>query len=136
MTLTTEQAERIARRLIALLETGNPPDGLFTADVFCDFTSPRWRVQAQGADALVALRRRGHPTAGRVPRFRCDPTPRGFVLEVEEEWAQDGEHWYCRELFRADVQGEAIAALSVYCTGDWDSARRAEHAREVRLLRP
>jgi hypothetical protein len=30
----------------------------------------------------------------------------------------------------------AIAALSVYCTGDWDAARREEHARAVHLLRP
>ena len=71
-----------------------------------------------------------------MPRFRCDPTPTGFVLEVEEEWEQGGEAWYCRELFRADVQGASITELAVYCTGDWDRSRRAQHAREVRLLRP
>jgi hypothetical protein len=71
-----------------------------------------------------------------VSRSRCDPTPTGFVLEVEEEWTNAGESWYARELFRADVNGDAIAALSVYCTGDWDRSRRAQHAREVLLLRP
>jgi len=25
---------------------------------------------------------------------------------------------------------------AVYCTGDWDEARRAAHAREIKLLRP
>jgi hypothetical protein len=134
--VTREQADRIAARFIRFLETGSAPSGLFTADVFCDFTMPRWRLQAEGADPAIALRRRGHPSPGQVTRFRCDPTPSGFVLEVEEEWLHAGEHWYCRELFRADVIGEAVAALAVYCTGDWDSARRAEHSREVRLLRP
>jgi hypothetical protein len=126
----------VAARFIRFLETGEADAELFSADVFCDFTLPRWRLQAQGAGAVLALRRQGHPNAGRVPRFRCDPTPTGFVLEVEEEWEQAGEAWYCRELFRADVEGRSIAHLAVYCTGDWDRSRRAQHAREVRLLRP
>lgn len=134
--MTREQAEAVARRLIAFLETGDADPTLFTEDSFCDFTVPRWRVQAQGRQQLLELRRRGHPMQGKVPRFRCDPTPTGFVLEVEEEWVQGAETWYCRELFRADVRDASIEALSVYCTGDWDAARRAEHAREVRLLRP
>jgi hypothetical protein len=134
--MNRELAERVAARFIAFLETGRAPDGLFTEDTFCDFTLPRWRVQAEGRANAIALRLRGHPGPGRVPRFRCDPTPSGFVLELEEEWQADGESWSCRELFRADLRGESIEALSVYCTGDWDTARRAQHAREVRLLRP
>jgi hypothetical protein len=134
--MNPHEAEQMALRLIAFLETGDADPELFCADAFCDFTTPRWRVQAQGAEALVQLRRRGHPSPGRVPRWRCDATASGFVLEVEETWQQDGEAWYCRELFRADVRERAIEQLSVYCTGDWDSARRAQHAREVRLLRP
>jgi hypothetical protein len=39
-------------------------------------------------------------------------------------------------MFRADVSGDAIVLLSVYCTGDWDGKRRVEHTRDVRLLRP
>ena len=41
-----------------------------------------------------------------------------------------------RELFRADIDDEGITQLSVYCTGDWDAARRAEHAAAVTLIRP
>jgi len=134
--MTSEEAHRVALLLIRFLETGTPPEGLFAPGVFCDFTSPRWRLQAEGIDGLVALRRAGHPGPGRVTRSRCDATPTGFVLELEEEWEQGGESWYARELLRADVSGCAVDALSVYCTGDWDRSRRAQHAREVRLLRP
>ena len=134
--MTNREADAVAARFIRFLETGEAAPGLFDANVFCDFTLPRWRLQAEGLGPVLALRRQGHPNPGRVPRFRCDPTPTGFVLELEEEWEQDGEAWYCREMFRADVTGETIAALSVYCTGDWDRSRRAQHAREVRLLRP
>jgi hypothetical protein len=103
---------------------------------FCDFTMPTWRLQASGAGDSVALRLAGHPGQGTVPRWRFDPTPTGFVLEVEEAWDSGGEHWTCRELFRAGIGEAGITQLSVYCTGDWDAARRAEHAAAVTLIRP
>lgn len=126
----------LAERLIAFMETGVVPDGLFAEDVFTDFTMPQWRLQGGTREQLVALRLSGHPGPGRVPRSRLDATTTGFVLEVEEEWEQGGESWYCRELLRADVSDGVISQLSVYCTGDWDRARVAEHARAVQLLRP
>jgi hypothetical protein len=134
--MTSERAEHLAAHLVEFFETGLPPAGLLTGDVFCDLTSPRWRDQAQGVGAVVALRQRGHPGPSRVRRTRCDPTPNGFVLELEEEWEDGSETWYSRELVRADVASGAIAELAVYCTGDWDRSRRNQHAREVRLLRP
>jgi hypothetical protein len=134
--MTPEQAETVSARFIRFLETGLPPDGLFSPEVFCDFTLPRWRLQARGLGPLLELRQRGHPGSGSVPKSRCDPTPSGFVLEVEEEWRHDGTDWYAREMFRADVVEDHIVALSVYCTGDWDRARREQHAREVQLLQP
>jgi hypothetical protein len=133
---TAQTAHELAGKLITFLETGTLPEGLFTAGVFCDFTLPQWRLQASGTEHVVALRLAGHPEPGRVPRSRLDPTATGFVLEVEEEWEQGGDSWYCREMLRADVTDGAISMLSVYCTGDWDSARVAEHAAAVHLLRP
>jgi hypothetical protein len=126
----------LAVRLIEFLETGNPPAGLFTPDVFCDFTMPQWRLQFEGIEATVGGRTAGHPSPGRVPRSRFDATATGFVLEVEEEWDQEGETWYCRELVRADVTDGAISQISVYCTGDWDGALVARHRETVGLLRP
>ncbi|HSD86321.1 MAG TPA: hypothetical protein VLB44_02360 [Kofleriaceae bacterium] len=135
--MTEVDAEKLAKKLVELLETGDAAPGLLAADVFCDLSMPTWRVQTQGIADLLDLRRAGgHPSTGRVTRWRCDPTPRGFVLEFEERWQADGRDWYAREMVRADVEGGAVTNLSVYCTGDWDRAREAEHAREVRLLRP
>ena len=126
----------LAAKFIEFLETGTPPEGLFTVDAFCDFTMPQWRLQFQGIEGIVAGRKAGHPWPGRVPRSRFDATATGFVLEVEEEWEQGGDSWYCRELFRADVADGAISQMSVYCTGDWDSALVARHRDTVELLRP
>ncbi len=135
-TAADDQIGELAGKLIAFMETGELPDGTFTADVFCDFTMPQWRVQAQGADDVVALRLSGHPRPGRVPRSRLDTTETGFVIEVEERWEDDSGTWYCRELLRADVADGAICELSVYCTGDWDADLVARHAATVQLIRP
>lgn len=85
-------APPVVRKLVDWLETTHVPDGLFTADVFLDFTPPQWRLQARGVEAAVAIRRNGHPAPGRVPRLRYDPMPGGFVLEWEEEWDANGDH--------------------------------------------
>ena len=136
MSPTAQTYRDLAARLIEFLETGTAAEGLFAADAFCDFTIPQWRLQAQGAADIVQLRRHGHPGPSRVPRSRFDATDTGFVLEVEEEWDQDGESWYCRELIRADVADGAIRDISVYCAGDWDPATVAKHRETVRLVRP
>jgi hypothetical protein len=138
--MTTElvgtRARRLSRDLIAFLETGMAPEGLFAPDVFFDVTVPHWRVQAEGRDEAVALRLRQHPAPGRVIRSRLDETGSGFVLEFEERWHERGRDWYAREIARADVGEAGVTHLSVYCTGDWDRAREDQHRREVRLLRP
>lgn len=131
-----DTARLLAARFVAFLETGVAAPGLFTPDLFTDFTMPLWRLQADTAEGSIALRAAGHPMVGRVPRSRLDLTGTGFVLEVEETWQAAGDDWYCRELFRADVTDGVISQLSVYCTGDWDSARVAEHRAAVVLLRP
>jgi hypothetical protein len=134
--LTGAATRDLAAKFVAFLETGEPPAGLFAPDMFCDLTLPLWRLQAQGAEDASGLRRGGHPWPGRVPRSRLDLTETGFVIEVEEEWENEGQTWCCREMMRADVSPDGITQLSVYCTGDWDTAQVARHASEVTLIRP
>jgi len=137
-TLTEHEARAhtLAEKLIAFLETNRAPEGLFAPDVFCDYMPPTWRLQAAGREDAIALRLAGHPSTGAVTRWRFDPTPTGFVLEFEEAWDADGEHWTAREMCRADINEDGITQIAVYCTGDWDAARRAEHAAAVTLIRP
>ena len=126
----------LAALFVRWLETHQVPDGLFADDVFCDLSLPHWRLQARGVEGAVALREGGHPCVGTVPRHRVDPTATGFVIEIEERWHDGGQDWYCRELMRCDVRDGRVSELSVYCTGDWDEARVAEHAASVDLIRP
>lgn len=128
--------QRLEQQFIKFLQTGVVQPGLFTEDVFVDFTRPWWRTQVRGVGPLRSLRTAGHPAVGLVPRWRTDRTDRGFVIEFEERWLADGKEWYAREMARADVANGAIENLSIYCTGDWDPAVVAEHARQEVMLRP
>lgn len=133
MSATT--ADVAVANLIRFLETGSAPAGLFAPDVFADVSMPQWRLQTGTAADLLATRAHSHPFPGRVRVERVEPTEHGFTIEFEERWTHDGQRWYCREMIRADVMGDCIVEMSVYCTGDWDEARQREHSETVRLIR-
>jgi len=46
-------ARDLAGQLITFMETGTPPDGLFTEDVFCDFTHVARRAHPALGDAAI-----------------------------------------------------------------------------------
>jgi hypothetical protein len=95
----------------------------------------RWRQIS--SEALERLRRESHPDIGSISRWSAEPTANGFVFEFEERWTDaHGESWYAREMLRSSVRDGRIAEISIYCTGDWDRVRQAEHARAVTLIRP
>jgi hypothetical protein len=135
-TATRPETATAVAHLIRFLETGAGPEGLFAPNVFLDLSLPQWRIQADTAADVVAVRADGHPFPGQVRVERIEQTDHGFTIEFEERWGQEGQHWYCREMIRADVVDDRIVEMSVYCTGDWDEARQREHAGAVRLIRP
>jgi hypothetical protein len=126
----------VVARLIEYLETGKAPNGLFAPDVFTDLSLPQWRVQTDSAADVMAVRAESHPFPGQVRVERIETTSRGFTIEFEERWDSEGQRWYCREMIRADVIGDSIVELSIYCTGDWDDAKQRELADSGQLLRP
>jgi hypothetical protein len=126
----------VVAKLIQFLETGAAPEGLFAPDAFADLSLPQWRVQMGNVEQLLAVRAEGHPFPGKVRVERVERTDNGFTIEFEERWDHEGQRWYCREMIRADVVGDSIVELSIYCTGDWDEAKQREHAAAVTLLRP
>lgn len=136
MTAARADVDAAVARLVQWLESGVAPAGLTTRDAFADLTFPQWREQCQGADELIKARRDFHPQPGQVRVERVDRTEHGFTIEFEERWVDGGQHWYCREQIRCDLRGDAIAELSLYCTGDWDEKRVAEHAATASLIRP
>ena len=113
------------------LATGEMLPDVFADDVFLDMNVPTWRVQFQGLDAVRASRAHG----GRWD-VRPGPvieTPDGFVMETAIEEAGTGSS---RSVNLVTVVDGRIATVVHYCTGVWDPATRARHAREVTLIAP
>lgn len=125
-------------KFVEFLESGGiAPEGLFAPTVFGDLTFPHWRIQTDGADELIAGRRRLHAPPGRVRLERVTPTETGYLIKLEERWDDGGQQWYCREGFILDLdENGAVSDFTLYCTGDWDEDRQREHASTVTLLRP
>ncbi len=141
--MTTMELSRTVQtsvdRFVRFLETSgmDTPVDTFAPDVFADLTFPRWRVQVQGAEALVEARRQRHPQPGEVRVERVTGDDGGYVVKLEERWKDGGRDWYCREGFICLLDSEGrIADFTLYCTGDWDEARVREHAAAVTLIRP
>jgi hypothetical protein len=127
----------VAARFVRWLETGEGAGQVFADDVFGDITLPHWRVQGACLADVVGVRTSGHPGRSTVRVERLEPTPRGWVMQIEERWTDEhGEPWYCREMFRADVSDGRIGDIAVYCCGDWDAATVRRHTADVTLLRP
>jgi hypothetical protein len=133
---TQDPAADAVEKLIIFLETGTAPDDLFAPDIFTDLSFPHWRLQSATAADVLAVRSERHPFPGCVRVERLDRTGTGFVIAFEERWRHEAQHWYCREMIRADVVNGRIVDMALYCTGDWDEARQQEHAAAVKLIRP
>lgn len=126
---------QLPAKFVTWLETGIRPADLFADDVFVDLSLPQWRLQATGTDAAFHVREDSHPFRGEVRIEALDRTSRGFLIQFEERWDADGQHWYCREMIHCIVGDGRITELAVYCTGDWDEATQHAHAGQVRLIR-
>lgn len=133
---TRQDAAVAVANFITFLETGTVPEGLFAPDMFTDLTLPHWRIQAATAAEIIAVRAQDHHGGSEIAVERVESTEHGFTIELTERWDHEGQRWYCREMIRADLRGDTITELAVYCTGDWDEAKQREHADAVRLIRP
>lgn len=120
MTTTATETPLLVRagvdRFVAFLETG-ATDGLFAPDVLADITLPHWRVQAQGADEVVASKTKLDPPAGRVRIEKVQAGANGYTIKVEERWDDGGQRWYCREAFVCDLDQEGRIGRAVINSG-------------------
>lgn len=105
-------------------------------DVFLDGHPPFWRFQLEGRDVFDDWIKNAMPHGSDITVVRAVPTVSGFVAEFAGCHSHDGEEITDRKIVLADVRDAQITALTIYCSGDWDSELRSRHAAETTLLRP
>jgi hypothetical protein len=128
-------AQELSERLADVFRTADVGD-VFSEDVFLDGHPPLWRFQLQGREVFAAWLQNYSPDGAEITVVRTLPTATGFVTEFVGRHDEHGEEITDRKILLAEVRGRRVAELTVYCSGDWDAALRARHARETELLRP
>lgn len=134
-TIDDALGQELSERLADVFRTGAASEVL-TDDVFLDGNPPEWRFQLQGRDAFDAWIKNIMPNGAHTTVVRTIPTVAGFVTEFIGRHDKDGEEITDRKILLAEVRGNQIAELTVYCSGDWSAELRARHAAETQLLRP
>ena len=128
-------AQELSERLADVFRTADIGDVL-AEDVFLDGHPPLWRFQLQGRDSFAAWLHGYSPDGAEITVVRTIPTVTGFVTEFVGRHEEHGEEFTDRKILLCEVRGDRVAALTVYCSGDWDAELRARHATEAPILRP
>lgn len=133
--IATRSVAELSDALAEAFRTGHVGDA-FTDDVFFDGHPPFWRFQLPHREAFGDWLRgytAHHPD---VDVVRTIPTESGFVTEHNSVEDTDAGRMTSRKILLCEVRDGRIAALTVYCSGDWDAELRSRHAAEAPILRP
>jgi ketosteroid isomerase-like protein len=133
--LSDAEAQALSERLADVFRTAEVGD-TFTEDVFLDGHPPLWRFQLEGRDVFADWLRGYSPDGAEITVVRTVPTVSGFVTEMVGEHLEEGAVMTDRKILLCEVRDGQIAALTIYCSGDWDDELRKRHAAETTLLRP
>lgn len=131
-------AGTVADRFRAALESRDLGTlaGLFTPDALLDANLPCWRLQRQGPEAIRSQMEGWFPDApARFCEWRERTAEWGAVVECAERKSEEGQDMYYRQIFLFFTEGDRIATFTFYCTGAWDAATLARHAREAPMVR-
>jgi hypothetical protein len=134
-TIDHPTAALLAERLADVFRTAEVGD-VFTEDLFFDGHPPLWRFQLEGVDVFAAWLRGYSPDGVDTTVVTAVPTAGGFVTEMTGRHDEDGVLMTDRKILLCEVRDGQIAAMTLYCSGDWDPELRARHAAETTLLRP
>lgn len=128
-------AQELSERLADVFRTAKVGDVLADG-IFLDGHPPMWRFQLEGRDSFASWLAGYSPDGAEITVVRTVPTATGFVTEFTGRHDEHGESMTDRKILLAEVRGGCIAALTVYCSGDWDQELRDRHASETELIRP
>lgn len=131
--------QRLSERFNDAFRTLDAGEDAFAEDAFFDLNMPVWRFQLEGRNAFSAQLKNladGAHAAVHVDVLRTVATESGFVTEHVERQQVEGEERSARRVWLCEVRDGRITNVVGYCSGEWDEALRARHAREAPMVRP
>lgn len=114
--------------LLAGIESGALPNGVFCDEVVLDATVPNWRFTTRGAAGVQAELSRWYADPGVFEDLRRTPLPEGELVEFTLRWNEDGVTHMCHQAHILRVSGTQVVSDTAWCGGRWPAPLIAEMA--------
>jgi hypothetical protein len=124
--MTSDNTSGVVDRLLAGVEAGSIPDGLFAPDAVLDATVPNWRLSVRGSDAIRDQLSRWYAEQGQLVSVDRAPIPEGELVEFTLTWSEQGVDYTAHQAHILRVAGNRILADTMFCGGRWPASLVAE----------
>ncbi|HYA44663.1 MAG TPA: hypothetical protein VED59_03590 [Acidimicrobiales bacterium] len=114
--------------LLAGIEAGAVPAGVFCEDVVLDATVPNWRFTARGAPAVRAELAHWFADPGDFVDLHRSRLDDGELVEFTLTWDEDGVTHMCHQAHIVRLRDGQIASDTAFCGGRWPASLIAEMA--------
>jgi hypothetical protein len=116
-------------RLIAGIEAGAVPDGVFSEDALLDATVPNWRFSVQGGEAVREELSHWYADPGQFKSMQRTAIPGGELLEFTLTWTEKGVDHTCHQAHILRLAGGRVSNDTAFCGGRWPDSLVAEMSR-------
>jgi hypothetical protein len=113
-------------RLLAGVESGDLPNGIFSDDAVLDATVPNWRLSIRGGCAIRDQLSKWYADAGKFESLERTPIPGGELVEFTLTWIEDGVDHMVHQAHILSVVDNFVASDTVFCGGRWPASLVAE----------
>lgn len=124
--MTSDNTRGVIDRLLAGVEAGSFPDGLFAPDAVLDATVPNWRLSVRGSNAIREQLSRWYADPGQLVSVDRAPIPEGELVEFTLTWSEQGVDHTVHQAHIVRVAENRILADTMFCGGRWPASLVAE----------
>jgi hypothetical protein len=114
--------------LLAGIEEGAVPSGVFSDDAVLDATVPNWRFTTRGAAAVRGELSRWYADPGTFEQLHRRPLADGELVEFTLTWEEDGVTHMCHQAHILQVSDGQVTSDIAFCGGRWPASLIAEMA--------
>jgi hypothetical protein len=114
--------------LLAGIESGALPGGVFSQDAVLDATVPNWRFTTRGAGAVHAELSRWYADPGTFQDLRRNRLTDGELVEFTLMWEENGVTHMCHQAHILRLRDGLVASDTAFCGGRWPAPLIAEMA--------
>jgi hypothetical protein len=112
--------------LLAGIEAGAVPEGVFGDDVVLDATVPNWRFTTQGAAAVRAELSRWYADPGTFEDLHRSRLADGELVEFTLTWEENGVTHMCHQAHILRLRDGQVTSDTAFCGGRWPAPLIAE----------